>query len=54
MLVSALLCAAVRFYNFYAELPAYGAGNFRRVFRSLLFTTSRLPCPTPRFLTVPS
>ncbi len=35
MLVSALLCAvaAINFYIFYLELPAYGAGNFRRVFR---------------------
>ena len=33
MPVSALLCAAVRFYIFYPELPAFGAGNFRRVFQ---------------------
>ena len=35
MLVSALLCAvaAIHFYIFSPELPAYGAGNFRRVFR---------------------
>lgn len=58
MPVSALLCAAavaaIHFYIFYLELLAYGAGNFRGVFRSLPFTTSRLPCPNPRFVTVPS
>ena len=33
MPVSALLCAAVRSYIFYLELPAFRAGSFRRIFQ---------------------